>query len=97
MPPTARTPRGAVCLSYASQNGEAPKRICDALRTAGIEVWFDQSELRGGDAWDLKTREQIRTCADFVSIVSTHSQSQLDGHFRRECKLAADRTQDTCA
>jgi len=38
----------AVFLSYASQDAEAPKRICDALRAAGIEVWFDQSELRGG-------------------------------------------------
>ena len=80
-----------------SQDGEAAKRICDALPAAGIEVWFDQSELRGEDAWDLKIREQIRTCAIFVSIVSVHSQSRLDGHFRRECKLAAERTQDTCA
>jgi hypothetical protein len=96
-PKPASTPTGAVFLSYASQDGEAAKRICDALRAAGIEVWFDQSELRGGDAWDLKIREQIRTCAIFASIVSAHSQSRLDGHFRRECKLAADRTQDTCA
>jgi hypothetical protein len=32
------------------------KRICDALRIAGIEALFDQSELRGGDAWDQKIR-----------------------------------------
>jgi hypothetical protein len=37
-------PRGAVFLSYASQDAEAARRICDALRAAGIEVWFDQSE-----------------------------------------------------
>ena len=34
----------AVFLSYASQDAEAAKRICEALRHAGIEVWFDQSE-----------------------------------------------------
>ena len=38
----------AVFLSYASQDSEAAKRICDALRTSGVEVWFDQSELVGG-------------------------------------------------
>ena len=38
-------PRGAVFLSYASQDAAAAKRICDALRAAGVEVWFDQSEL----------------------------------------------------
>jgi hypothetical protein len=51
----ASTPAGAVFLSYASQDAEAAARICDALRVGGIEVWFDQSELRGGDAWDQKT------------------------------------------
>ena len=40
----------AVFLSYASQDAGAASRICDTLREAGIEVWLDQSELRGGDA-----------------------------------------------
>jgi len=34
----------AVFLSYASQDAEAAKHIGDALRAAGVEVWFDQSE-----------------------------------------------------
>ena len=42
----------AVFLSYASQDAEAARRIAEALRAAGVEVWFDQAELRGGDAWD---------------------------------------------
>jgi hypothetical protein len=42
----------AVFLSYASQDAEVARRICDVLRAARVEVWFDQSELRGGDAWD---------------------------------------------
>jgi len=57
LPNQVTTPAGAVFLSYASQDAEAAKRICDALRTVGIEVWFDQSELRGGDAWDQSIRE----------------------------------------
>jgi hypothetical protein len=35
----------AVFLSYASQDAEAAKRICEGLRAAGIEGWFDQNEL----------------------------------------------------
>lgn len=53
-------PSHAVFLSYASQDAQAAQRICEALRAAGIEVWFDQSELRGGDAWDQKIRREIR-------------------------------------
>src|SRR5579864_9178381 len=49
-PKPASTPTGAVFLSYASQDAEAAQRICAALQAAGIEVWFDQSELRGGDS-----------------------------------------------
>jgi hypothetical protein len=40
----------AVFLSYASQDAEAARHIAESLRVAGVEVWFDQSELRGGDA-----------------------------------------------
>src|SRR5882762_7833170 len=82
----------AVFLSYASQDTEAAQGICETLRAAGIEVWFDQSELRGGDAWDQKIRQQIRDCALFVPIISTHTQSRPEGYFRLEWKLAVDRS-----
>ena len=49
----------AVLLSYASEDSAAAEGICAALRSAGIEVWFDRSELRGGDAWDRQIRTQI--------------------------------------
>ena len=82
----------AVFLSYASQDAEAARRICDSLRSAGVEVWFDQSELRGGDAWDAKIRKQIKECALFVPIISANTQARLEGYFRLEWKLAEDRS-----
>ena len=94
MPDAAHTeiPAGAVFLSYASQDAEAARRICDALRSAGIEVWIDQSELRGGDAWDQSIRKQIKNCALFLPIISEHTQARLEGYFRLEWKLAEDRS-----
>ena len=88
----ASTPTGAVFLSYASQDADAAKRICDALRTAGIEVWFDQSELRGGDAWDQSIRKQIKTCALFIPVISRHTHERREGYFRLEWNLALDRS-----
>jgi len=82
----------AVFLSYASQDAEAAKRICEALRQAGVEVWFDQSELRGGDAWDQKIRRQIKECALFVPIISASTQSRHEGYFRLEWHLAEQRS-----
>jgi TIR domain len=53
---------GAVFLSYASQDIDAARKLCEALRAAGVEVWFDQSELRGGEVWDHSIRRHIKTC-----------------------------------
>jgi hypothetical protein len=83
-----------VFLSYASQDAQAAQKICEALRAAGIEVFLDQSELRGGDAWDQKIRREIHDCALFVPLISAHSDARHEGYFRREWKLAVDRTAD---
>jgi TolB-like protein/Tfp pilus assembly protein PilF len=82
----------AVFLSYASQDAQAARRICEALRGAGIEVWFDQSELRGGDVWDQKIRQQIRDCALFVPIISKNTAERGEGYFRLEWGLADQRS-----
>jgi TolB-like protein len=85
-------PGKAVFLSYASQDTDAAQTLCNALRAAGIEVWFDQSELRGGDAWDQKIRREIRDCALFIPIISTNTQARTEGYFRLEWRLADQRT-----
>ena len=82
----------AVFISYASQDVVAALRICHALRAAGVEVWFDQNELAGGDTWDPKIRKQIAECALFVPVISAGTQARLEGYFRIEWKLAARRT-----
>jgi TolB-like protein/Tfp pilus assembly protein PilF len=92
--PPVTEPSHAVFLSYASQDAEAAQKICEALRAAGIEVWFDKSELRGGDVWDRSIRQQIRECQLFVPVISSHSDARREGYFRREWKLAVDRTHD---
>ncbi|HXC10067.1 MAG TPA: AAA family ATPase, partial [Steroidobacteraceae bacterium] len=90
--PTAQTSRRAVFLSYASEDADAAQRICAALRAAGIEVWFDQSELRGGDVWDAAIKQQIKACALFLPIISAHTCARAEGYFRLEWKLAVDRS-----
>jgi TolB-like protein/Tfp pilus assembly protein PilF len=82
----------AVFLSYASEDTAAAERIATALRAAGIEVWFDKSELRGGDAWDQMIRRQIRDCALFVPIISGNSEARPEGYFRLEWDLADQRS-----
>jgi TolB-like protein/Tfp pilus assembly protein PilF len=87
-------PAHAVFLSYASQDVHAAQRICAALRAAGVEVWFDQSELRGGDAWDRSIRQQIHDCRLFIALISAHTEARDEGYFRREWRLAVERAGD---
>jgi tetratricopeptide (TPR) repeat protein len=85
-------PAKAVFLSYASQDAEAAKKICDALRAAGVEVWFDaEGGLEHGDEWDAKIRRQIKECVLFLPIISANTQAREEGYFRIEWELAAQR------
>ncbi len=85
-------PTRAVFLSYASQDADAAQRICDALRAASIEVWFDRSELRGGDVWDHRIRHEIHDCALFIPVISANTATRHEGYFRLEWDLADHRT-----
>lgn len=85
-------PVPAVFLSYASQDALAARRLAEALRAAGVEVWFDQNELVGGDAWDAKIRAQIAACSLFVPLISAATQARLEGYFRLEWRLAEQRS-----
>jgi hypothetical protein len=69
-----------------------PPPRASARRAASIEVWFDQSALRGGDAWDAAIRKQIRTCALFIPVLSRNTHARDEGYFRLEWKLAVDRS-----
>jgi TolB-like protein len=85
-------PAKTVFLSYASEDAPAAGRICEALRAAGINVWFDQDELRGGDAWDHKIRRQVHDCGLFIPIISANTQARPEGYFRLEWDLADQRS-----
>ena len=93
-PADAQPPRPTVFLSYASEDREAARILGDALPGFGLEVWYDESELGGGEAWDQKIRRQIRECDYFMPVVSAHTEARLEGYFRREWRLAVERTLD---
>jgi outer membrane receptor protein involved in Fe transport len=62
-------PAKAVFLSYASRGAEAARRISESLCAA--EVWFDQSELRGGAGRQRATSAIVRALATAVVAVFT--------------------------
>ena len=86
--------RPSVFLSYASEDRSAARALRDTLAAAGLEVWLDEDELGGGEAWDTKIRNQIRTCTYFMPLISATTEVRREGYFRREWRLAVERTLD---
>lgn len=85
-------PSGTVFISYAREDAGAAHAIADALRGLAVDVWLDTSELRGGEAWEATIRGQIRGCVLFVALVSANTEARMEGYFRREWKLAIERS-----
>ena len=82
---------GSIFLSYAHEDAAAVQKISDALEAKGLDVWFDKGQLRGGDDFDAKIKRNIRSCSLFAPIISASTQKRLEGYFRREWRLAAER------
>ena len=92
--PSAPENPPTVFLSYASGDRGAAQVIRDALPAFGLEVWYDESDLAGGDVWDQKIRKQIRDCDFFMPVISAQTEARAEGYFRREWRLAVERTLD---
>ena len=93
-PPDAPRPAPSIFLSYASEDRQAVQAIRDALPNLGLDVWYDESELGGGEAWDQKIRRQIRECDFFMPVISARTEARHEGYFRREWRFAVERTLD---
>ena len=87
-------PRPSVFISYASEDRAAARTLRDILSATSLEVWYDENELGGGDAWDQKIRRQIRDCDYFMPMISAATEARKEGYFRREWRLASERTLD---
>src|SRR5271165_2286235 len=92
--PPPMGPAPSIFISYASQDRAAARNLRDALGAAGFDVWYDESDLGGGDAWDQKIRRQIRDCDYFMALVSAQTEARHEGYFRREWRFAVERTLD---
>lgn len=93
-PVPASQPAPSVFISYASEDRTAARTLRDTLTAAGLDVWYDENELGGGDAWDQKIRRQIRDCEYFMPVISATTEARKEGYFRREWRLATDRSLD---
>ncbi len=85
-------PSGGIFISYAKEDVAAATRIFETLTELGLEVWFDKDRLEAGDQYDQKIKRNIKASSLFLPIISQTTQRRLEGYFRREWKLAEERS-----
>jgi hypothetical protein len=83
--------RGAVFLSYASEDRRAVKRIRAQLEDANIDTWMDDSDLEPGEEFQQVIRDNIRDASFFIPVISRSlNSSSLPRYLWKEWKWAED-------
>ena len=81
----------AVFLSYASQDAPAAEQLCEALRAAGIEVWFDRASCGAGTRGIVDPQADQGVCAVHPGHFAQYGRRD-EGYFRLEWDLADHRS-----
>ena len=80
-----------VFISYASEDVAIAQALAEAIRSAGLPVWFDRSGgLEGGDDYDTKIQDRIEHASFFVPLLSPNVLTSERRYFRKEWRIAAD-------
>lgn len=76
-------------ISYAREDGDMARRLCDDLRMLGAEPWFDQKDMVGGQDWQDTIRDAVRACSHFIALLSSNSVNKR-GFVQKELRQAID-------
>ena len=63
----------SVFISFRSEDRAIARDIAKRFRDAGIDVWFDETDLEPGDSYKSKIANHIFKCFAFVPLISQHS------------------------
>jgi len=83
---------GAIFVSYAKEDLGSVQSLQQSLQQIGVEVWFDKDRLEAGDHYDQKIKRHIKGCSLFMPVISRNTERRLEGYFRREWRMADERS-----
>lgn len=62
-----------VFISYSRKDMDFVRKLAGDLEAAGYDVWWDITDLRGGDDWVRNIPEAIKTSRYFIVVLSPNS------------------------
>ncbi len=79
-----------VFLCHASADKPKVRELYRYLRRRGINPWFDEIDLIGGQDWQVEIPKALAT-SDAIIICLTKSSSDKEGYIQKEIKFALDK------
>ena len=82
-----------VFLSFWGEDRDVARAVRDALDAKGIDVFFDERNLKRGDNLDLEISTNLHRCSLFIPLVSKHTEADLqrEAYFWKEWNAADER------
>ncbi len=59
-----------VYLSYTGKDREWVRRLANALLKQGLNVWYDEIEIKPGDVWRDQTEKGLRASTHVVMVIT---------------------------
>ena len=79
-----------VFISYVRENIKIVDRLCQELRSHGIEVWLDRNDIDPGSYWEQAIRRAIQQGAFFIACFSEEYNNRGQTYMNEELTLAID-------
>jgi hypothetical protein len=76
-----------VFISYSRTDMEFVQHLAMDLQRAGLDVWWDLSDIQGSDIWERKIEEGLRSSQYFIVVLTPAS---LESRWVRREYLSAD-------
>jgi TIR domain len=80
-------------LSYPRENWTDSETVFRFMRSMGVECWWDQESLVGGEDWD-RSRSDAQNAADLFLLICSEHTFNKDGVIQREIREALERAKD---
>jgi len=82
-----------VFINYASFDQTVVENLYDALKSKGVDVWFDRKSLLAGQRWRDEISKAI-TKSDIVIVCLSKKAIDKDGFVQKEIKFALDKADE---
>ena len=79
-----------VFISYVRENIKIVDRLCQELRSHGIEVWLDRNDIAPGARWKREIRQAIQQGAFFIACFSKEYYERDRAYMNEELIIAIE-------